>query len=602
MLQATNFEALPNWQVLVFFSTLVLWWSMMRPAMVRDYDGRRLPANPTARFLFTFLSLLVYVSLVIAFHAFGEVATKIGHSLPMIGGFVDNFKDQAPLLAAISLGGLLQLSFFRDIERSVLVWLHSARHLHADGVALATHLTRSGFTPTEDEKRKNREAAKKYGVYVTDDDDVDGVGLVTFQNWRKVASLLRLLRDWNNEERRILEHADMKLLAEAETAHERKTQLAMTIIKMVEQVGKGGSTSKLLADVLKMLSDTPHVDRAGVAAVEARMRSMLGEDASAAGRPLRLTGEELRNHLGQIEGYFQVEYEMLLQQVSELAAKSVILAGEAAPERLEQLRAFGFEGLGRIEPINFDRILWLFLIVAFGGFLVLFLGSIGSTQQQGSAEGLARFAFVMAAAALIGAIVGSQRRLARAPITPWSNYLLAGIVAAALFVGVQQITQLIKDYLGIQPPAGQQPFTLYRMLPWTLIPLLLTVGVCRLARVPRWPDLPRLEAYHNIWERFLDGVGISGVLLLAYLLAFSLHAPLGIELPKGLQDQMNQPRILPIPIYFPLLGLGFFIGFFVVRDVRRAAHAQIVDVSAVAAAPPAKPVRTTAGEAEATAA
>jgi hypothetical protein len=600
MLQATNFEALPNWQVLVFFSTLVLWWSMMRPAMVRDYDGRRLPANPTARFLFTFLSLLVYVSLVIAFHAFGEVATKIGHSLPMIGGFVDNFKDQAPLLAAISLGGLLQLSFFRDIERSVLVWLHSARHLHADGVALATHLTRSGFTPTEDEKRKNREAAKKYGVYVTDDDDVDGVGLVTFQNWRKVASLLRLLRDWNNEERRILEHADMKLLAEAETAHERKTQLAMTIIKMVEQVGKGGSTSKLLADVLKMLSDTPHVDRAGVAAVEARMRSMLGEDASAAGRPLRLTGEELRNHLGQIEGYFQVEYEMLLQQVSELAAKSVILAGEAAPERLEQLRAFGFEGLGRIEPINFDRILWLFLIVAFGGFLVLFLGSIGSTQQQGSAEGLARFAFVMAAAALIGAIVGSQRRLARAPITPWSNYLLAGIVAAALFVGVQQITQLIKDYLGIQPPAGQQPFTLYRMLPWTLIPLLLTVGVCRLARVPRWPDLPRLEAYHNIWERFLDGVGISGVLLLAYLLAFSLHAPLGIELPKGLQDQMNQPRILPIPIYFPLLGLGFFIGFFVVRDVRRAAHSQIVDLTATQSQATAKAPQPESRAAQAT--
>jgi hypothetical protein len=601
MLQAANLEALPNWQVLVFFTTLVLWWSMMRPAMVRDYDGRRLPNNPTARFLFTFLSVLVYVSLVIAFHAFGEVATRIGHSLPMVGGFVDNFKDQAPLLAAISLGGILQLSFFRDIERSVLVWLHSARHLHADGVALATHLTRSGFSPTEDEKRKNREAAKKYGVYVTDD-DVGGVGLVTFNNWRKVATLLRLLRDWNNEERRVLEHNDMKLLAEAETAHERKTQLAMTIIKMVEQVGKGGDTSKLLADVLKMLSDTAHVDRAGVAAVEARMRSMLADDTSAAARPLRLTGEELRNHLGQIEGYFQVEYEMLLQQVSELAAKSVILAGEAAAERLEQLRAFGFEGLGRIEPINFDRILWLFLIVAFGGFLVLFLGRIGATQQQGSAEGLARFAFIMAAATLIGAIVGSQRRLARAPITPWSNYLAAGIIAAALFVGVQQITQLVKDYLAIQPPPGQQPITLYGMLPWTLLPLLLTVGVCRLARVPRWPDLPGLQAYHNVWERVLDGIGISAALLIAYLLAFSLHEPLGIDLPKGLKDQMSLPRILPIPIYFPLLGLGFFIGFFVVRDVRRAAHAQIVDVSAVAAAPPARAVRAAPGEARATAA
>jgi len=583
MWQASTFEVLPNWQVLVFFTTLVLWWSMMRPAMVRDYDGRRLPANPSARFLFTFLSVLVYVSLVIAFHTFGEIATRIGHSLPMIGGFIDNFKDQAPLLAAVSLGGLLQLSFFRDIERSLLVWLHSARHLHADGVALATHLTRSGFTPSEDEKRRNREAAKKYGVYVTDD-DVEGVGLVTFNNWRKVATLLRLLREWNNEERRVLENNDMKLLAEAETAHERKTQLAMTIIKMVEQVGKGGNTSKLLAEVLKMLSETPHLDRAGVAAVEARMRSMLADDSQVAAGPLRLTGQELRNHLGQIEGYFQVEYEMLLQQVSELAAKSVILAGEAAPERLEQLRAVGFEGLGRIEPINFDRILWLFLIVAFGGFLVLFLGRIGSTQQQGSAEGLARFAFVMAAAALIGAIVGSQRRLARTPITPWSNYLIAGVVAAAFFVGVQQISQLIKDYLDIQPPPGQQPFTLYRMLPWTLLPLLLTVGICRLARLARWPDLPGLKAYHGLWERLLDGFALSAVLLVAYLLAFSLHEPLGIELPKGLRDQMAQPRLLPIPIYFPLLGLGFFIGFFVVRDVRRAAHARIVDLTAPAQA------------------
>jgi hypothetical protein len=573
---------------------------MMRPAMIRDYDGRRLPNNPTARFLFTFLSVLLYLSLVIAFHTFGEVATKVGHALPMAGGFVDNFKDQAPLLAAVSLGGILQLSFFRDIERSVLVWLHSARHLHADGVTLAQHLTRSGFSPSEDEKRKNRETIKKYGVYVTGD-AVDEVGLVTFNSWRKVATLLRLLRDWNNEERRVLEQNDMKLLSEAETAHERKTQLAMTIIKMVEQVGKGGDTSKVLADVLRMLTDTPHVDRAGVAAVEARMRSMLTQDASAsAGRPLRLTGEELRSHLSQIEGYFQVEYEMLLQQVAELAAKSVILAGEAAPERLEQLRSLGFEGLGRIEPINFDRILWLFLIVAFGGFLVLFLGRSG--QQQGSAEGLARFAFVMAAAALIGAIVGSQRRLSRAPITPWSNYFMAGIVAAALFVGVQSITQLIKDYLGIEPPAGQQPFTLYRMLPWTLIPMLLTVGICRLARVPRWPDLPGLKAYHNVWERILDGTGVSLALLIGYLLAFSLHEPLGIELPKGLQERMNLPHILPIPIYFPLQALGFFIGFFVVRDVRRAAHAQIVDVSAVPVTDKAKTARAAPGAAEATAA
>jgi hypothetical protein len=409
------------------------------------------------------------------------------------------------------------------------------------------------------------------------------------------------LRDWNDDEQRVLEQSEMKLLAEAETAHERKTQLAMTIIKMVEQAGKGGDTSKVLSDVLEMLSRTPDVDRAGVAAVEARMKTMLADDAVSATRPLRLTGEEMRNHLAQIETYFQIEYEMLLQQVAELTAKSVILAGEAAPERLEQLRTIGFQGLGRIEPINFDRVIWLFIIVAFGGFLVLFLGRIGSAQQQGGADGLARFAFVMAAAALIGAIVGSQRRLSRAPITPWSSYFAAGVVAAALFLAVQSISQLVKDYLGLQTPPGQQPFAVHRMLPWALVPMLLTVGICRLARVPRWPDLPGLKAYHNVWERILDGIGVSGALLIAYLLAFSLHEPLGIELPKGLQESMKLRNILPIPIYFPLLALGFFIGFFVVRDVRRAAHARIVNDPADAAAGAAKPGRPASGAAQATA-
>ena len=110
----------------------------MRPSMLRDYDNRRLPNNPTARVLFVVICLFTYVTLVLCFQSFGEFARKISSLIfpAFIHNFVDTFRDQAPLLGAVTLGALLQFSFFRDLERSLLVWLHSARHLHRDSINL----------------------------------------------------------------------------------------------------------------------------------------------------------------------------------------------------------------------------------------------------------------------------------------------------------------------------------------------------------------------------------------------------------------------------------------------------------------------------------
>ena len=77
----------------------------------------------------------------------------------------------------------------------------------------------------------------------------------------------------------------------------------------------------------------------------------------------------------------------------------------------------------------------------------------------------------------------------------------------------------------------------------------------------------------------------SAAVLLGYYAAVALHIVFELELPKSLQAKMELPHILPIPVFVPLQLLGFFIGFFVVRDVRRAAHAKIVDPRAQAAAP-----------------
>src|SRR5262249_56433725 len=74
-----------------------------------------------------------------------------------------------------------------------------------------------------------------------------------------------------------------------------------------------------------------------------------------------------------IEGYFIVEYRLLLSRVARLAAKSIIRAGDAADHRLDDLKAAGFEGLGSIRPLTSHRILWLFLAVAVGGFLTYYL-------------------------------------------------------------------------------------------------------------------------------------------------------------------------------------------------------------------------------------
>jgi len=570
-----NANDLPNWQALVFFVGLIGLWAALRPTMIRDYDSRRLPTNPTARTLFIALFVAIYAAMVIAFHYSGELAIKIGKSLPLIGDFNETFRDQAPLLAAFTLGAIMQLQIFRDVERSVAVWLHSASHLHGDREALTEHLMTNEFVSSEEEQRAYTETLAKYGIYITD--APDSVGPVTFKNWRKLTTLLRLLRTWNDEDMRVLTRDDMKLLSEIENAHDRKTQLAITIVKMVERVEQGKSPNESLPELLTMLTEVGHLDREAVARVETTLRDHLAEGSQSSEQgSLHLTGKDFANHLRQIEGYFQIEYETLVHQAADLTAKSVILSGGQATGRLEQLKKLGFAGLGRIEPVDLDRILWLFLVVACGGFLVLFLGNVGEKYSPIGWDALARFSFIMTVAALIGAIVGSSRRLSSAPSTPWGKYIAAGLLAAVAFFAIQAVSALIKNYQGIEG-SDRFVFSVYRTLPWMVLPFFLTIAISRLGRMPSWPILPGLGRYPNATERILDGLAISIVIYVAYALTIAIHVPFDLPWSKRLATAMLETHLLPVPVRWPLQVMGFLIGFFVVRDVRRAAHAKIVE-------------------------
>jgi hypothetical protein len=574
----------PELQPVLFFSTIILWWAWARPSMMRDYDGRRLPQNTMARSIFMLFYLVVFAMTLAAFElfeGFGPWFAK-NFSFNFAGKLFDSVNNQGPLLSCIAIGGLLQVPFFRELERSVLVWLHSARHLHQDSERIAAHLMNNVFAPSGDEIAKNIATAGTHGVYVTDGGlrNLQGARLLAVTNWRKVATLLRVLNQWNDGEHRTLSQADMEQLDEIETAHDRKTVLAMTIIKMVDRAERGGSASAAISELLAALSNTQHIDRANVAAVETRIKGMaFDETVAGEDRPLRLTGEQLTSYLIQIEAYFKVEYELLLQQVAHLTAKSIMLSGQQAPDRLEHLKSLGFEGFGRIELINFDRVLWMFLFVAVAGFLVLVLGNGNMTQQQ--MEGTARFTFAMAFASLIGAIVGSRRRHATGTDTPWGSYFAAGLVAGALYVGIQTAYALLRSLL----PDGTgnlDSAVLARALPWALLPAFVTIAICRLARLPQWPVPSALvqgpAPWPGVWSRVLDGLCVSAALLIAYVLAIEIILMTDPKLlPTRIAAAMDSGKLrLPIPILLPLQLMGFLIGYAVVTDVRRSAHSRVI--------------------------
>lgn len=558
-------------QFFLFFGTIVLWWAWARPTMVKDYDDRKLPPNTTARSIFILLYVLAYVVLVVMFQAVEGLATAVGN-VTMMPSMFKEFQSKGPMLAVLLLGVLHSIPFVREGERWVLLWLHSTRHLHQDGVEIARQLVIGGFEPNIEEQRLNRETGRRLGLQVPEE-EIDGLDrLSTVASWRKVSSLLRIVRNWNNDDELVLAKEDMEALVAVETAHERKTALAVTFIKMIEHARRGGQATEVVQEMLDTLANTPQVDPGSMAKIEDRVKGMLpvGAAGGAGGRPMVLTPDQLREDMTQIDGYFEDEYKSLLEKAADLAAKSIMQSGEAAAERLEMVKALGFEGFGRIEKINFDHILWMFLLVFGSGFLTLLM--FGSKMDQQTAEGIARFSFSMSIAALVGAIVGSRRSHARALATPWRSYLLAGLVAGGVFIGVQGAYIMFREMF----PNDQEIQPLYRSLPWMMLPAAITLAICRLARVDKWklPAFTKSSAW--LLERVIDGAFVSLALMIGYFAAVGLLLATGLPLPDALKVKFDEAHVLPIPIFAQLQLFGFIIGFAVVKDVRRAAQARAV--------------------------
>jgi hypothetical protein len=589
---------------LVICSAVVALWAGFRPDMVRDGEGRRLPPNLTARLTFVVLVVIGFLALSMAFHFGGILVKRLSQFTGFGARFFDQFQGQAPILGLLAVCGFYSLEPFRQVEQHFLAWLHNTRHLRGDLHTLAQHLQDCTLVPSPEERRRNIETLASLDVFVTDPGTTATINLASVITWRKTASLLRHVREWHAVQSRILSDDELRILAELEQAHARKTRLAMDIVRIFEHLREGGDTSKALTNVTEILAHAPHRDRREVSALEERAQASLqGGERAAGDRPVRLSTSDLQQHLKKIEGYFLVEYRLMLEQAADLAAKSILRAGDRAAERLDQLKASGFDGLGAIEPLSAHRIIWFLVSITAGGFLIYYvswfdeamrriqalvppgrslspaeLGSIGRTFLIG----IATFVAGIALASLVGALVGSGSRHVRARETLWGTYVFAGLAAVAAFFVLQlmreAVTLSLDAALASDLRMPSDPLArLKGIAPWSILPFLVAVGICRLARVGPWVGRLRLDMPQTLAamiERAVDGLVIGLLMIPGFVLALASIRLFGLPPPAIVKPGFD------LDIVRNLFVFGFFVGALVVRNVRSAAHAQLVVRSA----------------------
>jgi len=571
-------------------------WAVFRPDTVRDNDGRKLPSSVTARVSFTVLFVFAYLAMAAAFLFGGFFIKSISELMGPVPKFLQEFDNQAFVLALFASFGLYSFAPFREVERNVLSWMHDSGHLRGEQEALAVHLEDCVFNISAEEHNRNLKSLEASEIYITDD-DARSINLDSAIAWRKTASLLRLVREWNLAGPRVLSQEEIDLLREIDGAHARKTRLAMDIIRIFDSMREGGDSAGALTAVSDMLSRVSHGNRAGVAQLEAATQAKLGGEPAPASdqRPVRITAEQLQQYLKKIEGYFIVEYRLLLTRVTRLAAKSIVRAGDAADHRLDELKAAGFEGLGSIRPLSTHRILWLFLSVAVGGFLTYYLlwydimiqrvrefPGVTLTEDQVAVFGqttligIGFFVTTIAFASLIGALFGSTSANARAKEAPWGKYFLAGLIAVAVYFLMQLVRESVVHASGLADALSLlRPSTWVTRLrgnaPWCVLPFFVTIGICWLARQKPWQPLGVLGEHGTaLLQRLLDGIAIAVLMLPAFSIAISVLMMSGAQLPPILRSRFDPPVMAILAI------LGFIVGATVVRDVRTAAHTRVV--------------------------
>jgi len=576
-ISVTTFLA-SNIELILFAGIVVAAYALFRLTQVRDADGQKLPPSFTAKLFFVLTHVFIYLFILGLCLYSPNILAKLPGGLADI--IPEELRQQLPLIAVIAVGALLTIPQIKELDRQYAVLLHSAQHKRADEDALRLHLASCPFRPSNKEIEESLDYLRQFDVYVTDG-ETGSIQLDSVDTWRKVSSLLRLLKSEALSDSTVLSPADRQEIVRLEEAHFRKTKLATSMMRILDHMEKGSQYGQRLTRVASLLGDASHGDRQKVGIAENVAQQIMNElelahvaNGPQGEEPLRLSSKQIQQYIVQIESYLRAEYQLMLQSASRLTAKMIVRSGDRATENLDETKDAGFLGLGEIQEVNLDRVI-LVIMATFPTVFFFFTMSALWSGRPARPELYISIATTISIAALIGAMWGSRRRFAQSRDVPWSSYLAAGTVAIAGFI-IVQATRYFIDPKAVNPNDSETvelAAYITSVLPWSASAAFVTVGICGLARVPEWPwfkDNP-------VAERTLDGAflglayGVGQLASYVFHVAFQTHFG-GIIVKRVSEGEFDW--LWSSSIRGALIG--FVMGYFIVRDIRRVAHSHVV--------------------------
>ena len=457
---------------------------------------------------------------------------------------------------------LFGFRWWRQVAAGTLQQLHSINLIDEDVDRLDARLRGGEFAPAPLDPDLAMLDALERRVSEEDADDPSGALAV------KCAKLEALLALWSRqaEWQQTLPRALRVDLDEIRGATLRRKMLAMQISAQVERVQNGHVDPEVLREIIDLISRHEKEAQSVVEAIRARVQGGGSIDAAA-----------LREILRPIIEYLNDEYDAALKAMTRATATSVAMSGDAAGERLKQLRAAGFQGLGRFDPID-PHVASIFAVAIFVAVsLILVIYSHVFATRAPNIPVLAAFAGSITLAVIAGVMVGGLRKLARRDRAPWGWYLLAAGVVAGLHVLLVLFSELAAIRFGYAAEPGQRVTKL--LLIGTGIPVITVLAICVMAREWTPADVDAAEGPHGdrpsrwqVWmprirEGCWDGLRLAVILAVVAVLSGLLASAMDV-LAANLERTLRHAGLLG--------AIGLFIGFLVVGRVRKAAQSRLV--------------------------
>ncbi len=519
--------------------------------------------------------------------------------MPVVG------EDQAifiaPVISIAAIFVALRIKPIEDLDQRALAWLHSAEHCRDEVEKIRFALIRRSFEPSEDEIQKNRAKLQDYDVRITDNRLISSDDeLVTL--WRKTACLLRKLTESEKRHPKLLSSQDKEELREIIETDSRKTQHAVDIVKALQASKQSTRQTASPVQTSPVPMRQPRLALGGNAVLEAvrddvdpkpqytlpsdpRLRSEGGPYA------LMISSEDFAAALKSIQGYFIKEYDAIVDRSSFIAAKHIVYAGHGAEHKWNALKTAGFQGCGNLDRLSIDKVIKFFFasnLIILSLAFILFAFKTGTGPDPGM---IFKMSIAFGFAVLSGAMIGSNRALARRSTTPWAAIAGAGAASLLMFLFVlfsfavasgfydlvapessgtnsaKKIGDLVFGRVGVNGTVHNAEFR--DVVPWAVPIVITAVAVARISRF-KWP-----ERFSAVTHSVFDGIAMAGVLIVTIAVTLGLHAKME-TIPSKLFVQNGEIQILMLGMPFSFFSiLGFLVGLVVIRDVREIAISHI---------------------------